>query len=81
MGIGDVLWWPFLGAFAGALIIVAVLVLVFWIWMLVDAAKRHFRKDVEKVLWIIGIVIFGWIGALVYFIVIKSLNPHGLIRK
>ncbi len=81
MGFDDFLFWPFAAAFAGAMIIVAILVLIFWIWMLVDAAKRNFRNTAEKVVWIIVIVLGQWVGALVYFIVIKSLNSRGLIQK
>ena len=81
MGLGDIIFWPFVAAFAGAIAVVAILVLIFWIWMLVDCAKRKFRNDVEKIIWIIVIVLLHWIGSLVYFIVIKSLNPQGLMRR
>jgi TctA family transporter len=40
---------------------------VFWILMLVDAAQRDFKKEDEKIVWILVIVLAGWIGALVYF--------------
>ena len=39
------------------------------------------ENDVEKIIWIIVIVLLHWIGSLVYFIVIKSLNPQGLMRR
>lgn len=81
MGLGDIIFWPFAAAFAGAIAIVAILVLIFWIWMLVDCAKRKFRNDVEKIVWIIVIVLLHWIGSLAYFIVIKLLNPQGLMRR
>lgn len=81
MGIDDVIFWPFALAFTGAMAIVAVILIGFWIWMLIDCAKRRYRNDTEKIIWIIVIVLAGWLGALVYFIVIKSLNPSGLMRK
>ena len=80
MGFDDFLFWPFAAAFAGAMIIVAILVLIFWIWMLVDAAKRNFRNTAEKVVWIIVIVLGQWVGALVYFIVIKYFFLDFLFR-
>lgn len=73
--------WPVGFAFAGAMAIVWVLVIAFWIWMIVDVAKRTFRNSVEKVVWIVVVVLLGWLGALVYFIVIKKINPRGLSSK
>ncbi|MGV8142371.1 MAG: PLDc N-terminal domain-containing protein [Candidatus Pacearchaeota archaeon] len=81
MGMMGSLFWPFAWAFGGALLIVGLLLLAFWIWMIIDCAKRHFRNDIEKIIWIIVIVIAGWIGALVYFIVIKSINHGGLMSR
>lgn len=44
----------------------------FWIWMLVDCAKRSFDKDDEKLLWILVIVLAGVVGAAVYFFVVHQ---------
>ncbi len=44
---------------------------VFWIWMLVDCAKRKFRKENEKVVWILIIVLVGLIGSIIYYFVVK----------
>ena len=65
--------------FAGFLI--SLLLVVFWVWMLVDCAQRKFRKDWEKAAWILAIVFLTWVGALVYFIVIRSSNPRGVLIK
>ena len=81
MGMSSFIFWPFAAAFAGAMMLVALVVLILWIWMLVDCAKRRFKNDTEKIVWIVVIVLGQWIGALVYFIVIKSLNPSGLARR
>lgn len=43
----------------------------FWIWMIIDCIKRDFKKDVEKVVWILVIVLLGFLGALIYFFVVK----------
>tara|TARA_Y100000310_G_C19967069_1_gene483806 strand:+ start:70 stop:312 length:243 start_codon:yes stop_codon:yes gene_type:complete len=79
--IGDIFWWPFAVAFAGAWAIFGILFLAFWVWMIVDAAKRKFKNDVEKIVWLLVIVFGHWIGALVYFIVVRMYNPKGLAKK
>lgn len=76
-----VLFWPFAAAFGGALFIVGLLLLVFWIWILVDCAKRKFKNNVEKIVWLVFIVFCPGLGSLVYFIVIKYFNPHGLVLQ
>ena len=81
MGVGEIVFWPFVAAFAGAVAIVGILILFFWIWMLVDCAKRKFRNDVEKIVWIVVLIFATWLGAFVYFVVVKSLNPRGLARS
>ncbi len=80
MGFGEILFFPFAVGFTIIGIIIGILFLIFWIFMIVDCAKRKFIKDGEKILWIL-IMIFGtWIGAIVYFFVIRQFNPKGIIR-
>jgi len=83
MGVGfdDILFWPFAVAFAGVIAFVAVVVLLFWLWMLIDCARRKFRNNVEKIIWIVVIALSTWFGALIYFIVVRSLNPRGLAER
>ena len=81
MGISDIIFWPFAIAFGSATILVAALLLAFWIWMIVDCAKRKFKNDVEKIVWIIVIVLGHWVGSLIYFIAIKLYNPKGLYKN
>ncbi len=79
---GSLWWlWPFGAAFAGAMAIVFAILVIFWIWMIIDAAKRDYRNNVEKIVWLVIVVVGGWIGALIYFIVIRSVNPRGLVKK
>ncbi len=73
--------WPFAAAFAGAMAVVAIIFLIFWVWILIDCARRKFKNSIEKIVWILVIVFMGWIGAFVYFVVIKSINPRGLVNK
>ena len=74
-------FWPFGVAIVGAWVIVAILLIVFWILMIIDAATRNFKNDVEKIVWIIVIIITNWVGALAYLIVIRALNPKGIVRR
>jgi len=81
MGFMSLWFWPF-GLFAGILMgLFAVSIFALWIWMIVDAARRNFRNDTEKVLWLVIIILGSWIGALIYLLIIKSSNPKGLIKK
>ncbi|MSS74539.1 hypothetical protein EXS72_02780 [Candidatus Pacearchaeota archaeon] len=81
MSFGDFIFWPFTAVFVGVLAIFSIAVILFWIWILVDCAKRKFKNNVEKIVWIVFIVFCPGLGSLVYFIVIKYLNPHGLVLQ
>ena len=64
-----------LGAgFMSLVIIISALFFVFWIFMLVDCAKREFKNDGEKAVWIIVVAIFGVLGAIVYYFAVKAGN-------
>lgn len=54
--------------FAGPLF---VLMAAFWLWMLIDCAKREFD---DKALWIILLVFFNFFAAIFYFFIIKRKN-------
>ncbi|MDO8509058.1 MAG: PLDc N-terminal domain-containing protein [Nanoarchaeota archaeon] len=81
MNFDNFFWWPFAAAFTGAWFVIGIIILAFWIWMIVDCAKRKFKNDLEKIIWILVIVFAHWIGSLVYFIVVRMYNPHGLAKK
>lgn len=80
MGLGFI-FWPFAFLFAGVMIIFGILFLILWIWMIVDCAKRKFRNDLEKIIWILVLVFMNWVGIIVYYIAIRMYNPKGLARK
>ena len=48
-----------------------VFLFVFWILMIIDCAKRNFKNENEKVVWIIVIALLGAIGAAVYYFAVK----------
>jgi len=52
---------------------VAVLFLfVLWIWMIIDCLKRNFKKDMDKIAWILVLIFLHILGAIIYFFVIKN---------
>ncbi|MBX4196399.1 PLDc N-terminal domain-containing protein [Candidatus Pacearchaeota archaeon] len=69
---------PFLAGLGIIAFLIWALIIVFWIWMIVDCAQRRFRNTPEKIIWLIVIVLGWWVGSLVYFLVIRMYNPHGL---
>lgn len=48
-----------------------VLPVIFYIWMLVDCAKRKFKEENSKVVWILVIALAGLIGAIIYYFAVK----------
>jgi hypothetical protein len=54
------------GTFALAL---ALFLMVFWIWMLVDAIQNRGLDDGEKVGWVLAIVFFHFLGSVLYYFI------------
>ncbi len=77
----NLFFWPFMAGFMLIGFIIGILVLIFVIWMIIDCARRNFKNDVEKILWIVLMIFTTWLGALVYYIVIRALNKKGLAKK
>jgi len=46
----------------------SLVVFIFWIWMLIDCIQRDFEGN-GKVVWLLVILLLGFIGALIYLIV------------
>lgn len=70
-------------AFFAAFFLVAVigiLVFVFWIWMIVDVAKRKMPNEAEKVMWIILLIFVGVIGAIIYYFLVKKPDNSGVFK-
>ena len=53
------------------IVVAGVLLFAFWIWMIIDCAKRNFRKDIDKVVWILVVVFLNVLGAAIYYFVVK----------
>jgi prolipoprotein diacylglyceryltransferase len=56
--------------------IVGIIGFIFWIFMIVDVAKRNFKNENDKILWILVVILAGIIGALIYYFVIKKPNKN-----
>ena len=61
--------FPFM--FMGVFFLIGILGMIFMVWMLIDCVQRKFKKDNDRVIWVLIIVFLNWIGALVYYFVIK----------
>ena len=54
----------------------AIVSFIFWIFMIVDCAKRNFKQESDKIVWIIIIVLLQILGAIIYYFVIKKPDKH-----
>jgi len=54
----------------GALIaLIALLVFIFWIWMLIDCIRNPRLSSNERVLWVLVVFFLYGLGALIYYLV------------
>ncbi|MEK6875633.1 MAG: PLDc N-terminal domain-containing protein [Nanoarchaeota archaeon] len=59
-------------SFFGLIFILAIVAFIFWVLMLIDAIKRNFKGDNDKLLWILVIIFAGVIGAIIYYFMVKK---------
>jgi len=57
------------------LIPLALLSMVFWIWMLISAIQNKGLNDTERICWVLVIVFLHFIGALIYLVFGHSKKP------
>ena len=50
-------------------IVINLVLIVFWLWMLIDCATKEPSEGNDKVIWILILIFTGWIGGLIYFFV------------
>ena len=60
-------------------IILISLTFIFWLFMMVDCVKRDFKKDTEKIVWVLVIIFLHVLGAAVYYFVVKL--PDKSVKK
>lgn len=80
----DVIGMHGFGLFAGfGLVVLAAVafLFIFWLWMLVDCLKRDFKKDVEKIAWILVLIFLHLLGAIIYYFVVKINNKKIMKKK
>jgi len=78
---GDIFFWPFTAGFLFLEALVGILVLIFLILMIIDCIRRKFKNEGEKIIWIVIMVLTTWVGAIVYYIAVRTLNPRGISKK
>ncbi len=73
LGLAFPLFFAFLPfVFMGIIFLFLGIGTVFWVWMLVDCVQRTFKKDNDRVIWVLIIVFLQWIGALVYYFQVRK---------
>ncbi len=65
-----------IGAF---LILLVAAILIFWVWMLIDCLKREddnfaIGGKYAKPIWVVVIIFTHFVGALIYFFLVKDKN-------
>ncbi len=53
------------------LTLVAIAALLFWIWMLIDCMRREPPDSLEKLTWVLVILLGNILGAIIYYIIRK----------
>ena len=71
----------FLLIFMMLFMIAGILLFVFWIWMIIDCAKRNFKKENEKIVWILVIVLLNVLGATIYYFAVKFQDKNKAKKK
>jgi len=62
-------------------VVAIILFFVFWVLMIVDCAKRNFKGENDKVVWILVIVLLGFIGATMYYFAVKASDKKETKKK
>jgi predicted transporter len=50
-------------------LLLGILIVVFWIWMLVDCIQNQSLSSTEKIVWVLVILFLHALGALIYYLV------------
>lgn len=45
---------------------------IVWVLMLIDCVKRDFPNENDKMIWILVVALTSWVGALIYYFVVKK---------
>ncbi|MBI2660354.1 PLDc N-terminal domain-containing protein [Candidatus Woesearchaeota archaeon] len=72
------------GLFAGfglAVLAAVAFLFIFWLWMIVDCLKREFKRDIDKVVWVLVLVFLHLLGAVIYYFVVKISDKKETKKK
>ena len=64
-------FFSFFFVFWAVMMLIGLASMVFWIIAIVDVAKRQFKDDNTKLLWVLVVVLGHFVGAIVYYIIGK----------
>lgn len=60
------------GVFVLAILALVIFIIAFWIRMIIDCAGREFKNPNDKIVWILIIIFLQFLGAVIYWAVIKK---------
>ena len=55
----------------GIMFVAGLLSMVFWVWMLIDCVLRDFKKDSDKIVWVLLMLFLGIIPSIIYYFMVK----------
>ena len=67
--------WCFMSLISLVSVFIGIAGLVLWLVMLIDVIKREedqfdSKQKEQKILWLLVVILAGWIGALIYYLLI-----------
>lgn len=60
------------------LIIIGIVLLLIWIWAIIDIARRPGLSTIMKLIWIVVVVAFPFVGVILYLVFGRSTGPDGI---
>jgi hypothetical protein len=67
-----------LGAFGIVGGLIGLALFVFWVIQIVDVVRRDFPEQNTKIIWVLVVILLGWVGAAIYLFAGK---PQGTLRS
>ncbi len=61
----------------GLIMLFSIFLFIFWIMMIIDIVKReNWKDDSEKTMWLLIVILVGYLGAIIYYFSVKKLQDH-----
>ncbi len=54
---------------------------IFWLSMLIDCCKRNFNKGIERLIWLLIIIVGNLLGVTIYYFLVVRYHPDGIVDK